>query len=146
MGPINTDHWLTMSESFNVWSESPKDIAQYCIIELIPEYGVTPEPGARFLIPVCQQLLSQPLVRLFPILEYLCNSSLFRIPYLIVRKIMPIILPFNEMSEVINCCRVFLLQQWNKFCCKKITIHYSTIKGRGKGHTTMRTPIRCDHP
>ena len=81
-----------------------------------------------------------------PIPEYLCNSSLSRNPYFIVRKLMPKILPFNEISKVINCCRVFFLQQWNKFCCKKITIHHSTIKGHGKGYTTVRTPIRCDYP
>ena len=55
MGPINTDHWLTMFESCNAWSEIPKYIAQYCITELDPGYGVKPETGVRFLIPVCQQ-------------------------------------------------------------------------------------------
>ena len=104
MGPINTDHWLTMSECLNAWRESPKYIAQYWITELVPRYGVIPIPGASFLIEVCQQQLSQPLVRLFPIPEYLCNSLLFRIPYLIVRKLMSIILRFNEVFEVINCC------------------------------------------
>ena len=100
--------------------------------------------GCQFFIQVCQEQLSQPLVRLFPIPEYLCNSLLFCIPYLIVRKLMIIILHF-EVSEVINCCCVIFLQRWNKFCCKKITIHHSTIKGRTEGHTTVRTPIRCDH-
>ena len=146
MSPINTDHWLTMSESFNAWSESPKYIVQYCITELVLGYGVPPVPGDSLLIQVCQQQLSQLLVRLFPIPEYLCNSLLFCIPYLLVRKLMIIILHFNDVSKVMNCWRVIFLQCWNKFYCKKISIHHSTIFCRGKGYTTVRTHIRCDHP
>ena len=108
MGSINTDNWFAIFESINAWTERPKLIMQKSGVIYISGYGMIEHPGIRILIIICQQQLLQPLVRLFPISKYLLNHLLFRISYLIIRRLMVIIFRLHLRSKMLNWGSVIL--------------------------------------
>ena len=108
MGSINTDNWFSIFESINAWTERPKLIMQKSGVIYISGYGMIEHSGIRILIIICQQQLLQPLVRLFPISKYLLNHLLFRISYLIIRRLMVIIFRLHLRSKMLNWGSVIL--------------------------------------
>ena len=100
MSSINTNYWPTMCESSNGRCESPEHILEYNSTWYVPVDQLKRHLCTQIAILICQQQLLQLLIRLFPIPVYVCNSLLFRIPYLVIRYI--VVKPFlHQILEIL---------------------------------------------
>ena len=126
MSSVHTNYWPTMCESSNGRCKSPEHILEYNSTWYVPVDQLKRHLCTQIAILICQQQLLQLLIRLFPIPVYVCNSLLFRIPYLVVRYI--VLKPFlNQILEILYFTCVICKYICMKFFGKKIGIHHSAI-------------------
>ena len=97
---IKSNYWPTMCESSNGRIKSPKHILEYNSTRYVPVDRPKRHLCTRITILICQQQFLQLLVRLFPILVYVCNNLLFRFSYLVIRYI--VVKPFlHQILEIL---------------------------------------------